>query len=468
MIPFAHQEEKAMNKSFTDGEPVIAIGVIGPKPLVDRAEEALKSFPTFVPHLRPLASEEELLDATSELLDTVEVLLFSEYRGYKLAQDRLELKVPAHYVPLMGTGLYRSLFRLNSLHGAQKLSIDSVAERYVKNILEELGENNRETVYFPGPPTAPVEEIVRFHRKNALSHPRCVAMTGNHAVAMEMEKENIPHEWVTPTLQDLIVALERALLSTETRRIKEAQIVVGLIQIDNYRKIAGQFSYEHDIQRLELDLHRLLLDYVKQLDGHLTNLGGGEYLFFTTRGIFERETRGYKYLPLLEETHRSLGITLSIGIGFGRSATDAGTHARMALRQSTEFGGNICFIVREDRSVIGPVEMTHPMIYELSITDESLLREAEKAGMSAIYMSKLAAQIARYGKTDYTAHELAAVLGITIRSAHRILLQWIDAQLVDIVGEEKVATRGRPRQIYRLTFVQELMRKRNLLKHPDH
>lgn len=83
-------------------------------------------------------------------------------------------------------------------------------------------------------------------------------------------------------------------------------------------------------------------------------------------------------------------------------------------------------------------------------------------------MSKLAAQIARYGKTDYTAHELAAVLGITIRSAHRILLQWIDAQLVDIVGEEKVATRGRPRQIYRLTFVQELMRKRNLLKHPDH
>jgi len=453
-----------MVEPFTTGDSVIAIGVIGPKPLVDRTEEALKSFPTFVPHLRPLSSEEELTDAVSELMDTVEVLLFPEYRGYKLAQDRLQFKVPAHYVPLMGTGLYRSLFRLRSLHGAQILSVDSVPKRYVEQILGELGENNREAAYFQGPPTAPVEEIVRFHRKYALSHPHCAAMTGIHAVAKEMEKENIPHEWVTPTLQDLIVALERALLSTETRRNKEAQIVVGLIQIDNYRKIAGQFSYEHDIQRLELDLHRLLLDYVKHLDGHLTNLGGGEYLFFTTRGVFERETRGYKYLPLLEDTHRSLGITLSIGIGFGRSATDAGTHARMALRQSVEFGGNICFIVREDRSVIGPVEMTHPMIYELSVTDETLLREAEKAGMSAIYMSKLAAQIARDGKTDYTAHELAAVLGVTIRSAHRILLQWFDARLVEIVGEEKVFTKGRPRQIYRVTFVQELMRKRNLLK----
>jgi hypothetical protein len=442
-------------------DPVIAIGVIGPKTLVDRTEEALKSFPSFVPHLRPLTSEEELIDSTFQLMNRVEVLLFPEYRGYKLAKDRLDFQVPAHYVPLMGTGLYRSLFRLKSLHGARKLSVDSVSARYVAQILRELGESEGDFVYFPGSPTAPVEEIVSFHRNHVLSDPRCVAMTGNHAVAVVLEKENIPHEWVTPTLQDLIVALERALLSTETRRNKEAQIVVGLIQIDNYRKIAGQFSSEHDIQRLELDLHRRFLDYVKQLDGHLTNLGGGEYLFFTTRGIFERETRGYKYLPLLEDTHSSLGITLSIGIGFGRSATDAGTHARMALRQSTEFGGNTCFIVREDRSVIGPVEITHPMIYELSVTDENLLREAEKAGMSAVYMSKLAAQIARYGKTDYTAHELAAILGVTIRSAHRILLQWIDAQLVDIVGEEKVAAKGRPRQIYRLTFLQELIRKRN-------
>jgi hypothetical protein len=229
--------------------------------------------------------------------------------------------------------------------------------------------------------------------------------------------------------------------------------VVGLIDIDEFRKIVDRYPTEHEIQKLKLDLHRLLLDYVKLLDGHLTSLGGGEYLFFTTRGIFERETRGYKFLPILDDAHRSLGVSLSIGIGFGRSATDAGNHARIALRQSKEFGGNTCFIVREDRSVIGPVEMTHPMIYDLSITDDKLLNDAEKAGMSAAYMSKLMAQVIRYKKINYTAQELSAILGITIRSAHRILLQWIDAGLVDIIGEEKISSRGRPRQIYRLSFV---------------
>src|SRR5690606_9674788 len=122
---------------------------------------------------------------------TVEVLLFPEYRGYKLAQDRLQFKVPAHYVPLMGTGLYRSLFRLRSLHGAQILSVDSVPKRYVEQILGELGENNREAAYFQGPPTAPVEEIVRFHRKYALSHPHCAAMRSEEHTSELQSRENL-------------------------------------------------------------------------------------------------------------------------------------------------------------------------------------------------------------------------------------------------------------------------------------
>ena len=62
-----------MVEPFTTGDSVIAIGVIGPKPLVDRTEEALKSFPTFVPHLRPLSSEEELTDYERELLGDLSV-----------------------------------------------------------------------------------------------------------------------------------------------------------------------------------------------------------------------------------------------------------------------------------------------------------------------------------------------------------------------------------------------------------
>jgi hypothetical protein len=96
------------------------------------------------------------------------------------------------------------------------------------------------------------------------------------------------------------------------------------------------------------------------------------------------------------------------------------------------------------------------MIYDLAITDMNLLQRAEKAGMTASYMSKLMAQVKCLGKIDYTAQELSSVLGVTLRSTHRILIQWLDAELVEIIGEEKITSKGRPRQIYRLSFVTEL------------
>jgi GGDEF domain-containing protein len=436
-----------------DVENGIAIGVIGPKILVERTREALQAFPSFTPFFRIYEDESDSAKLAVELVNQVEVLLFLEYHVFRNVKDQMEFSIPVHYVPLMGTGLYRSLFRIKTLHGLNSLTVDSVPQQYVKDILNELDEKNTELSFFEELKSASFEDILNFHLNSFDSQPGYAAMTGIQAVSAKLTALGVPNEWVTPTHQDLIVSLERALLATKTRRNKESQIVVGLIDIDEFRKIVDRYPTEHEIQKLKLDLHRLLLDYVKLLDGHLTSLGGGEYLFFTTRGIFERETRGYKFLPILDDAHRSLGVSLSIGIGFGRSATDAGNHARIALRQSKEFGGNTCFIVREDRSVIGPVEMTHPMIYDLSITDDKLLNDAEKAGMSAAYMSKLMAQVIRYKKINYTAQELSAILGITIRSAHRILLQWIDAGLVDIIGEEKISSRGRPRQIYRLSFV---------------
>jgi hypothetical protein len=181
-------------------------------------------------------------------------------------------------------------------------------------------------------------------------------------------------------------------------------------------------------------------------------------LFITTRGIFERETGGYKSIPLARVVEKYYGLSLSIGIGFGRSANEAGTHARLALRNSKESGGDICFIVREDKSVIGPLEMTHPHEYDLSLIDANLLKRAEDAGLTSGYLSKLVAHVTRFGKTDYTAQELANVLDVTVRSTHRFLLAWLDSGLIEIIGEEKGKSKGRPKQIYRLSFLSELVR----------
>ncbi|MBS4218695.1 hypothetical protein KHA96_10265 [Bacillus sp. FJAT-49711] len=439
-------------------ESEVLIGIIGPKELDQLTKETLKSFPNFKASYFNVDSACTSPNIPEDFLKDIDVLLFTEYHLYNMAKQEYEFNIPVHPVTLLGTALYRSLFSVKNTFNLVLLSIDTVEVKYVEQILVELEEETCELIVYQNQSSIlSINDIVKFHAKNY--HERgAIPLTGIQKVSSQLKELNIPHEWVTPTKQDMIVSLERALLATDIRKNKEAQIVFGLINVDNLDRGIEKFTSEHDVQLLKLSIHQMLLDYTKLLDGHLTILGGEEYLFITTRGIFERETRGYKFIPLLQDTKNKLGISLCIGIGFGRTAAEAGTHARLALRQSKEVGGDVCYIVREDRSVLGPVDITsHTQYerYELAITDAELLDQAQAAGMSATYMTRLMARVARYRKYDYTARELASTLKITVRSANRILLKLMDAKMVEIVGEEKVTHKGRPRRIYRLNFVMD-------------
>ncbi len=436
----------------------IKIGIIGPQEMIELIAVTIKSFPSFSPIMRAYTHEREAPQLAQELLESVETILLTGIIPYKLVIQQLKTNIPIHYIPLTGSGLYRSLFQLERLVGLTSISVDTITNKAVERTLKELDQVGIIAIYYNDSDNPTDEELVKFHVQQYEIGACTAVLTGLKSVSEQLSKLNIPNTWLIPSEQDMIVSLERALLSTETRRSKESQIVVGIINVDEFGRMAEQRTSEHDVQRLKLDIHRMLLGYVESLDGYLTALGGDEYLFMTTRGIFERETRGYKSIPIASDMYKTYGISLSIGIGFGRSANEAGTHARAALRNAKDGGGNICFIVREDRSVIGPLQMSNPNEYDLTLIDVELLHKAEQAGLNSKYLSRLIAYMSRKGRTDFIANELASVLGVTIRTTHRLLIRWMDAGLVEIAGEEKGRSRGRPNQIYRLSFLEQLIR----------
>jgi hypothetical protein len=442
-------------------ENLIPIGVLGAEPIVGKILDVIAaSFPSFRAVPLVCGSEENALQIVQSALPEVEVLLAAGPKLYRSLKAEHHSAKPIHQLPLTDTGLFSALYRLRSRLSdpEPKFSIDSYSESSLSRITAEIG--GQGTLFVPyqekADPTA--TELAGFHAEAFRSGRTQAALTLEPETALRLQEMKVPHEWVAPTNTNIVVALERALLSTETRRSKESQIVVGMLNVDDFGKQVQLRSSEHDIQRLKLEIHRLLIDYAESLDGYLTHLGGDEYLFFTTRGIFERETGGYKTIPLAREAGKLLGLSLSMGIGFGRSANEAGSHARLALRKAKEAGGNICFIVREDKTLIGPLEMSDPLNHHLSLTDTGLLRTAEEAGMTSAYLSRLLANVSRSGKMEYEANELSHVLGITVRTTHRLLQQWIDRGLVEVCGYIKVP-KGRPLQLFRLRFLEEHMGK---------
>ena len=144
-----------------------------------------------------------------------------------------------------------------------------------------------------------------------------------------------------------------------------------------------------------------------------------------------------------------------MGMGFGFTALEAGSYARVALVQAQENGGSCCFIVREDRSVFGPIDFVAPLKYPLTVTNQLLIDKAESIGMNAAHLEKTMALIRRKKSNEFTAFEMATVLGVTTRSAHRIVQSWLDAKIIEIVGTEKLSSRGRPRQVFSLLGKEE-------------
>ncbi|WP_214629567.1 hypothetical protein [Paenibacillus agaridevorans] len=433
----------------------IKIGIIGTETIVSKTLAVLKSFPTFLPISVVVEHEREVPNVATRLSEEVEVLLLSGPQAHRKVKEMLPASIPVHYLPLTGAGLYKAIFKAMQAGKLESgISIDTLTRNIITRTLQDLGLEDTKLIVYDGPAHAGSDKLVAFHAANVTEGACSIAFTGNGDVAELLDIKGIPNEWLLPSEQDIIVTLERALLSTESRRSKESQIVVGMIKVDDFGKLVMQRHNEHEVQKLKLDIHRMVLGYVESLDGYSMSASGDEFLFCTTRGIFERETGGYKTIPLAKEANKSFGISLSVGIGFGLTANEAGTNARIALRKSREAGGNTGFIVREDATVIGPLEMSDPVQSVLAPTEPALIRQAEDAGMTSAYLSRLLANMAKSGKYEYKVHDLAATLGISVRSAHRLVLQWTDNGLVEVSGVEKVP-KGRPRQLFRFAFLKD-------------
>ncbi|MCH7323091.1 transcriptional regulator [Solibacillus sp. MA9] len=415
------------------------VAIISPEMMLPAIKESLRGFPSiqaqyFILHDSLLTEELITFITQYEMLVIADPFIYQQLKNYDSSLKLYQLNSRA-------IQLYQLLLTHQIKKQEKSYSFDFMQESDILAITHQL----HQKIDYVFSTDVAIEQIVENHISYAKQgyHP----VTTVAAVHEKLRSLNLASDYLIPTKQEMIVAFERVLLASKSRQNKETQIVYGIIQ---FEAIASQ-----DYSKVK----QILQQFSQQMDGHLITLNPLQYSFITTRGQFERETLGYKHLPLLSQFKEELHINCTIGIGFGINAYESGRHAKQALYQANDNGPNVCYIVREDSRVIGPIDTTVFINYEqypLAITDLQLLERAEKAGMSASYISKLMGRITKHQKYIYTAEELAQTLNITLRSANRILLKWLDAGLVDIIGEEKVAHRGRPKRIYFMQFLEEL------------
>jgi hypothetical protein len=431
------------------------VGVIGPKDVVDTVLDLAAEFPSlqFIPVCYQREEETECL--AEELHERVDLIVFTGPVPYYLASHNLKLRVPLLYVRPAGANLLRILFDLahHKDIDLRRVSIDTLSRKTVDETYAELDLPSDQvfTKEYARPTVA--SDLVPFHHALWQAGKTSAALTCLRSACVELQKLGVPAFWITPVRAAIRETLNLAVLEGEHLRSRAVQIVVGICRLDGPDELAQRTGLEYEARRMNLALHDLLNNYGEQTHTWVQELGGDDFVLFMTRGVLELTTEFYRNWPLLELVRAKLSGTISLGIGLGQTAYDAGRNAASALSLARQQGGDCVFVVGQDDKALGPFGRGHAAEVVVRTQDARLLAVAKQAHLGISTVSKLASLTKTLGRETFTAAEIAQWFNVTPRSGRRLLNLLNQNGLAEVVGEEQLPAAGRPRLVYRLRLL---------------
>ncbi|GII92435.1 hypothetical protein [Sinosporangium siamense] len=399
----------------------IVIGVVGPHDLVDDVAGICEEQPG-VSALRLDYDHESQAPAIVEAhAASVEGWLFTGIVPYMLARDADALTRPAAFVDYSGATLLSALVRLqHEGHDVTTLSIDTLAAADVTATFTEAGLPTDNVRILPYRAEMTSKNAIAFHRRGP-EHPAVTCLSSVHE-ALRGERHVLR---LAPSVHSVRVALRQLLLTAKGQVQEDAQIALGLIEVENDEG---------------------LLREATALGGTLAAFRGGTYLLVTTRGPLHDATGGFSGLPMLARLacHNK---TVRVGFGLGRSSAEAESLARRALGRARRIGDVAAVLsLRADTEIVLDSVTTSPP------GEQNLSVIARRVGLSVPTLAKLLEARAAAGGEPLTTKEIAERLAVQQRTARRMLHRLELAGLAERMGNLTSGTSGRPLTLYRLTL----------------
>ncbi|GIN84279.1 transcriptional regulator [Heyndrickxia sporothermodurans] len=433
----------------------VKVVAIGPKDVIDLVFKVRKEYRDVTMIPAPYNHEKETLEIVKQYANEADMYLFAGTIPYQIAKKHHITDKPMIYLPLTGTALYRTLFKiitetkLNPINVPFSFSMDTLEEKEVEESIEEL-EIHPKKIFFCSDQSA--DELVNFHYQLWSSNKIDVAITCIKSVYEALKNLGVLVYRVIPTKSTIRSSLQNVQLEGKALHNSNTQIAIGMLHFNN---AFDSNNSEYKAMRKKTALENLLIDFGEEAQAIFNWSNRDEVRFVTTRGAIERVTRKYKKIPILNEIAMKIDIEASLGIGFGHTANEAEINAREALIKA-QMKKQRCFVVDVEGTVCGPIGKDKHLQYSLRSDDPFRMNLAKKVGLSIATINKLFSFCEKFGTKNITAIDLANGLDLTIRSARRILNTLEGKKLAFVIGEEQPIQRGRPRHLYEIQLVDEV------------
>lgn len=433
---------------------------MGPQDSIDDLLRLAPLFPGMQLMPWPYGDERETVATARRVLATrprPDVILFTGPIPYYHAREALSPSIPMLFVPFTGAALYRVLFVAKGVFALDGLSVDTVPEAEVRDTLRELGlPLDRIQVFTLSYETAiDRTKFVEFHRAHHQAGRTTLALTCLRSAHEMLRTLDVPCLRIVPPRSVLVATLEKAALLGNVEQARERQLVVGYVEAHPAQTQSGD-EEPQSLERVDsrlASLDPMIQRVVGEMCGICVRTKRARWKFVTTRAFLGDLDR----VPL--DRFRLSGWRVAIGIGMGVTAHQADGHAELALQHARQAmrDGPVAYLVLENKQVVGPIgQGDHPITFSARAIDPGILGLAGRTGLNATLLNRVVGAVQQLRQGSFAAEELAPFLGVSTRTARRVLRRLAEGGAVEVVGQDRAHRRGKPRRLFRMRWFPNL------------
>lgn len=378
-----------------------------------------------------------------------DAIIFTGCGVAEAVKSKYEIKKPNSFVSRGGTSIMKAFWEVrNANMSLERFSIDVVENKILEDILNEIDINSKEVFSLPFSSEIDEMEYAKWHIDLFENNKIDVMLTGFAGVYNELKKEGYPVFRLEATGPLIRVCYDKIKSKYALNKAQHSQIGVEILSLIDYKGNNDNY-YSNMIKKSELD--KVIVEYVRNIQGSLFNFGRDEYIVFAHRGAIDDEIN-YNKLFKLQKDIKSRGFSLGIGIGIGNTAYQAESNGYKALKRCLNSKDFEIYLIDEEDIIKGPLGSDNEISYSLVASEEYLIEISEKTGLSCESIAKIMAISETRQSKVYDTKELADYLDISDRSARRILNKIVEAELGRVYAKETSKGGGRPKNLIEVLF----------------
>lgn len=428
------------------------IGVFTAKDNEARLKELLQTKADVNFELFSYKSIEEVIDAFKKQARFLDGYLFSGYLAYMTIKAQLgNYEKPATYLKLSEADFYKKLTHIllkNKELDLSRVFLDfHVESDEIALAVNKLPEENRpllageEHIYFS---EDIYERALSLHEKYHQEGKVDVSFTRFVNLCDKLEEKNVPYYYFDISDETILKTADQLIKEVNVEFLKDNQVICGAIKfrVDEAKIVQRKEQILKSLSDFNANKHYDLIFHEQE-----------DYIEIMTNFLeVEMLTNNFKSCSLLHALQKQFKEPIHIGWGVGKTVAQARINAQVACDYSYNNDTSSTYVMLDEGEMIGPLlgrKAEKDSVVEI-FSAEEIIELTNRLNMTRDKLNKIFLVFNNIENEQINSTLFAEKLGLSVRSANRILKEAEEKKLVISEIDSAAGLQGRPRKLYRL------------------